>query len=634
MVVDWGDGNTSEFGYPCAVDSIPLSVEGVCTEINPFAGPAGAGPWNFSFSHMYVYTPSQGVPSPAPINVYAQTVDRDHLSSAVSTFLVNVSNMTPIFVPDQVCSGFFCSAGSDVRSGGPGDTITVGGGIEDAPGSKHGIQIFWGDGSLSFMAPGCTDPGCPTPLVFNSASNDQQEIFLAKHAYQSGGVFPISMVLFDGGPNGQVAYAAQATIFGVGSLQGPTQVVPGTPATYTFATTVPTGSSIALAPSCGPGTVTASTATSFTCSFPDVPAATGATVAISGTLGTSLSTQSLGVTIAPRPVSISTFQGPTSVTAGQPVTYTYTVVQSPYVGVQIVPSCMHGSITAATTGSSFTCVFQDTGTAYASQVGVVVIDTNLSHAQVTQYVSVTSDLTPPVLTLPSTMRVNSTSNAGAIVSYAVSANDAVSGPAPVTCRPLSNTQFPIGTTTISCSAADWKGNTATGSFTVTVVDVTPPTLTLPAPVTVDATSPAGAVVKFTASAVDFAPAAPAVSCLPGSGSVFPIGQTTVMCRAADTAGNVAAGHFTVTVNGAAAELNELAALINSFPISSTLKTSLLSRVATATSFVSANNKVGACGTVASLISTTQQLEASKQLTVAEANAMFAMLSRIQAVLGC
>ena len=79
-----------------------------------------------------------------------------------------------------------------------------------------------------------------------------------------------------------------------------------------------------------------------------------------------------------------------------------------------------------------------------------------------------TDTIPPVLTLPSNMVLDPTSPAGAVVTYAASATDNVDGPVPVTCAPASGTQFPIGTTTVSCSASDSHGNAAAGSFTVTV----------------------------------------------------------------------------------------------------------------------------------------------------------------------
>src|SRR5262249_4818993 len=61
-----------------------------------------------------------------------------------------------------------------------------------------------------------------------------------------------------------------------------------------------------------------------------------------------------------------------------------------------------------------------------------------------------------------------TSPSGAIVSYIVSALDLIDGARPVSCLPASGSTFPIGATTVNCSASDTRGNTAAGSFVVGV----------------------------------------------------------------------------------------------------------------------------------------------------------------------
>jgi hypothetical protein len=100
---------------------------------------------------------------------------------------------------------------------------------------------------------------------------------------------------------------------------------------------------------------------------------------------------------------------------------------------------------------------------------------------------------------------------------------------------------------VSCSATDAAGNTATGSFNVTVQDTTPPTLTLPSDITAEATGPSGAAVIYSASASDLVDGSVAVNCSPASGSTFAPGTTTVNCSATDAAGNTANGTFKVIV---------------------------------------------------------------------------------------
>jgi hypothetical protein len=77
------------------------------------------------------------------------------------------------------------------------------------------------------------------------------------------------------------------------------------------------------------------------------------------------------------------------------------------------------------------------------------------------------DTTAPELTLTD-ITAEATSSAGATVTFSPTATDIVDGSVPVTCNWASGDVFPLGTTTVDCSATDAAGNTANGSFTVTV----------------------------------------------------------------------------------------------------------------------------------------------------------------------
>jgi uncharacterized repeat protein (TIGR01451 family) len=92
----------------------------------------------------------------------------------------------------------------------------------------------------------------------------------------------------------------------------------------------------------------------------------------------------------------------------------------------------------------------------------------------------------------------------------------------------------------------------TGTATTTV-DPTPPTFTNPCPSGVNAAAQAtcpfsnsGMVTFATPTATDNCPGV-TVACVPPSGSMFPVGTTTVTCTATDTAGNKATCMFPVTV---------------------------------------------------------------------------------------
>src|SRR5207248_1330594 len=75
---------------------------------------------------------------------------------------------------------------------------------------------------------------------------------------------------------------------------------------------------------------------------------------------------------------------------------------------------------------------------------------------------------PPVLSLPNNVHATATVSSGTVVNYSVAATDAVSGNLPVGCAPASGSIFPIGTTTVTCSATDGAGHTSSGTFNVSV----------------------------------------------------------------------------------------------------------------------------------------------------------------------
>ena len=66
----------------------------------------------------------------------------------------------------------------------------------------------------------------------------------------------------------------------------------------------------------------------------------------------------------------------------------------------------------------------------------------------------------------------------------------------------SGTTFAIGTTPVTVTATDGHGNSSSLTFTVTVKDTTPPSLTVPANVTVEATGPMTPVTFAAATATD------------------------------------------------------------------------------------------------------------------------------------
>jgi hypothetical protein len=189
------------------------------------------------------------------------------------------------------------------------------------------------------------------------------------------------------------------------------------------------------------------------------------------------------------------------------------------------------------------------GSVFAIAVTTVQCTASDSHGNTANgsFTVTVRDTTPPVLSLPANITAEATSPAGAAASYSATSNDLVDGSRPVTCNPASGSTFPLGTTTVQCTATDTRNNTAHGSFTVTVRDTTPPVLSLPASITAEATGPGGAAVSFSATSADIVDGSVPVTCDPASGSTFPLGTTTVQCTATDAHNNTAHGSFTVTV---------------------------------------------------------------------------------------
>ena len=127
---------------------------------------------------------------------------------------------------------------------------------------------------------------------------------------------------------------------------------------------------------------------------------------------------------------------------------------------------------------------------------VVCIATDAqSNTASSDFLITVQDTTAPTLALPADITAEATwSGRRSCHVQRGPATDIVDGPVTVTCIPPSGTQFALDQTSVGCSATDAHGNTANGGFLVTVVDTTPPVLTVPADITAEATGPEGAAV--------------------------------------------------------------------------------------------------------------------------------------------
>ncbi len=113
--------------------------------------------------------------------------------------------------------------------------------------------------------------------------------------------------------------------------------------------------------------------------------------------------------------------------------------------------------------------------------------------------------------------------------------------------------FELGINWVELTARDYAGNLSSNcTFTVTVLDSTPPALDCPAAITVDnAPNTCEAMVSYAVSSSDNCGSANHVQTDGSgltSGDVFPVGTTTQVYEATDAAGNTSTCSFSITVN--------------------------------------------------------------------------------------
>jgi hypothetical protein len=152
----------------------------------------------------------------------------------------------------------------------------------------------------------------------------------------------------------------------------------------------------------------------------------------------------------------------------------------------------------------------------------------------------------------------------------------------------------------------------------------------PPDIITDATSSAGATVSYTAPTAADEEGPPPVECDQASGSTFPIGTTTVTCTVTDpddTPGTVSAS-FTVTVSGAADQLDQLeAAVVGVGP-----GTSLFDKIEATEGDLAGGTVGAACDELGGFVGEATAQE-GKSIT-GGATGLSASARQIRAVLGC
>ena len=134
------------------------------------------------------------------------------------------------------------------------------------------------------------------------------------------------------------------------------------------------------------------------------------------------------------------------------------------------------------------------------------------------------------------------------VSYPIPAATDTIDPAPIViCTPAPDSLFPLGDTTVTCTATDASGNSFSEELVVSVVDTTAPFVIAPADQTFEATGTLTSLDESdfgTATASDLVGV---ISLVNDSPRDFVLGPTLITWTATDTAGNSEIDISTVTV---------------------------------------------------------------------------------------
>ena len=244
-------------------------------------------------------------------------------------------------------------------------------------------------------------------------------------------------------------------------------------------------------------------------------------------------------------------------------------------GIQL----LHSTGATAGEGPDSTLVLAKDGTIYGTalvppQGGTIfriLSDAALTAAPVRASLGGRANLTATLTVLDAPM-------ANATISFSINGvnfGSAITNTAGVATLNVSVAGLPVGSQpgAITASFAGAEGvlpTSARGDLTIEFLDATPPTIKVPANLTVNATSPAGATVTFAVTATDNSGTA-TIACTPASGTLFKIGSTTVNCTATDLAGNIARGSFKVKVLSAAEQIVDLVEKLRGTSLNSLVK---------------------------------------------------------------
>ncbi|MCI0490195.1 MAG: HYR domain-containing protein [Blastocatellia bacterium] len=187
-------------------------------------------------------------------------------------------------------------------------------------------------------------------------------------------------------------------------------------------------------------------------------------------------------------------------------------------------------------------------------VGTTTVTCTTEAGPACSFTVMVNDTEAPAVTCPlPPTRNNDPGLCSAVVTFLATAGDTCDGVITPVCVPPSGSSFPVGITTVTCTATDAAGNSSSCMFNVTVNDTEAPFIICPASFTVITPSPGGTtvIVNYTTPSVGAGTAGDncgvaSIVCNPPSGSAFPLGVTTVTCTVTDTSNNTTQCSFTVS----------------------------------------------------------------------------------------
>ena len=201
----------------------------------------------------------------------------------------------------------------------------------------------------------------------------------------------------------------------------------------------------------------------------------------------------------------------------------------------------------------------------------------------------------------------------------------------------SGNNFPVGNTTLTYSATDANGNTGSATQVVTVVDNTQPVISCPANITLEPTCPTGAIATYTTPTATDNCGVQSVDRNAGSlasGSVFPMGTTTVTHTATDIHGNQSSCSFTVTVLTPQAVIQNLQAAVTASSLTGTQKNGLLAKLSAALQGLNNGQTNVACNKMAEFNNSVQVLVNNGSLSAATGAAWISSSNHVRNTIGC